>query len=329
MSRAQIKSQSTFTLSPPVSPAAPPVPSNDHLDRVSYLFGHPISHSLSPLLHDTIYSALDLNYAQHLYETRSLTACLALTHSPKFFGASVTMPHKVAIIPFLDMLTPEGEAIGAVNTIFWRNHPDGRRLLCGTNTDCIGIREAILQNVSKEAVSEMRGRGGMVIGGGGTCRAAVYTLKTYIGCDEVYLVNRDRSEVEQVVKECKTKGFGDGLRFVESVEEAERLLGPKVVVSAIPDIPPKSEAEIRTRNIVQTLLGKKEKGVILEMCYHPSPDTAIARIARTNEWQVIEGTEAMIWQGLEQEKVWLRKVSALPVDKVKQVIAAKLSKPSL
>ncbi|TVY42385.1 Quinate dehydrogenase [Lachnellula occidentalis] len=331
MSHAQIKSQSTFTLSPPVSAAAPPIPSTDHLDRVSYLFGHPIAHSLSPLFHGTIYSALGLNYAQHLYETRSLTACLALARSPKFFGAAVTMPHKVAIIPFLDMLTPEGEAIGAVNTIFLSNHPDGRRMLCGTNTDCIGIREAILQNVRKETVSGMRGRKGMVIGGGGTCRAAVYTLKTYIGCDEVYLVNRDRIEVEEVIKECKSKGFGDGLRFVKSVEEAELLQGPKVVVSAIPDFPPQSEAEVRTRKIVQTLLGKeKEKGVILEMCYHPSPDTAIARIARTNEWQVIEGTEAMIWQGLEQDKVWLnRKLSALPVEKVKQVIAAKLAKSNL
>ncbi|TVY13510.1 Quinate dehydrogenase, partial [Lachnellula arida] len=201
MSQAQPPSQSSPTLSPPVSPAAPPVPSTDHLDRVSYLFGHPISHSLSPLFHGTIYSSLNLNYAQHLYETRSLTACLALARSPKFFGASVTMPHKVAIIPFLDMLTPEGEAIGAVNTIFLRSHPDGRRLLCGTNTDCIGIREAILQNVRKETVSEMRGRKGMVIGGGGTCRAAVYALKTYVGCDEVYLVNRDMSEVEQVINE--------------------------------------------------------------------------------------------------------------------------------
>jgi len=240
------------------------------------------------------------------------------------------MPHKVAIIPYLDMLTPEGEAIGAINTIFLRSAPDGRRLLCGTNTDCIGIREAIMQNVSKEMVEGMKGRKGMVIGGGGTCRAAVYSLKTYMECAVMYLVNRDRSEVEQVIKECKSKGFGDGLRYVESVEEAERLEGPRVVVSAIPDFPPKTEAEIRTRKIIETMLGKKEKGAILEMCYHPSPNTAIAGISKTSGWQVIEGAQAMIWQGLEQDKVWLRRrVSALPVEKVKEVIAAKLSKPRL
>lgn len=325
--------QPQITVPPPqpeTALTAPPVPSITHLDRVSYLFGHPISHSLSPLLHGTIYASLNLNYAQHLYETRSLPACLALCHTPKFFGASVTMPHKVAIIPFLDMLTPEGEAIGAVNTIFLRNSPSGKRLLCGTNTDCIGIREAILRNVDVEIVKGMVGRKGMVVGGGGTCRAAVYALKTFMECEEVYLVNRDRAEVEQVIEECKSKGFGDGLRFVESVEEAERLEGPKVVISAIPDFPPKTEEEIRTRQIIEILLGKEEKGAILEMCYHPSPNTAIAGIAKQSGWQLIEGTEAMIWQGLEQDKVWLRKrVSTLPVEKVKEVIAAKLSKQRL
>jgi quinate dehydrogenase len=304
----------------------PPVPSITHLDKVSYLFGYPIAHSLSPLLHSTIYSSLSLNYAQHLYESRDLQACLALAKEPKFFGASVTMPHKVAVIPHLDMLTPEGEAIGAVNTIFLRNSPSGKRLLCGTNTDCIGIREAILQNVSKEMVEGFKGRPGMVIGGGGTCRAAVYAVKHFLECSEVYLVNRDKSEVDQVIAECTSKGFGVGLKYISSVEEAEKLAGPRVIVSAIPDFPPKTEDEIKTRKIIETMLGKPEKGAILEMCYHPSPNTAIAAISRNSGWQLIEGTEAMIWQGLEQNKVWLRKrVSTLPVERVKEVIKTKLA----
>ena len=298
----------------------------DSLDKVSYLFGYPIAHSLSPLLHGTIYKALSLNYAQHLYETQDLESCLAVTRLPKFYGASVTMPFKVAIIPHLDMLTPEGEAIGAVNTIFLRNSPSGKRLLCGTNTDCIGIREAVLQNVDKEVSKAFKGKPGMVIGGGGTCRAAVYAVKNFFECSEVYLVNRDKSEVDQVISECKSKGFGDNLRYVSTVEEAERLAAPAVIVSAIPDFPPKTEEEIRTRAVIETFLGKKEKGVVLEMCYHPSPETAVAGLVESNGWTLIGGSEAMIWQGLEQDKVWLRKrVSTLPVEEVKKVIKDKLA----
>jgi len=308
----------------------PPAPSTAHLDRVGYLFGYPIAHSLSPLLHATVYSALNLNYEYILYESRSIEACLALTRDPKFYGAAVTMPHKVNIIPYLDVLTPEGEAIGAVNTIFLRSAPDGTKLLCGTNTDCIGIREAILQNTSKVDAESMKGKPGMIIGGGGTCRAAVYALKNFLECSEIYLVNRDKSEVDAVIAECTAKGFGGNLRYIASVAEAESLPGPRVVVSAIPDFEPKSEDEKRARGIVETMLGKKEKGAILEMCYHPSPDTAVARIAKRSGWQLIGGIEAMIWQGLEQDKIWLRrKASTLPVEDVKRVLAPKETKARL
>ena len=308
----------------------PPTPSTAHLARVGYLFGYPIAHSLSPLLHATVYSALNLNYEYILYESRSIEACLALTRDPKFYGAAVTMPHKVNIIPYLDVLTPEGEAIGAVNTIFLRSAPDGTRLLCGTNTDCIGIREAILQNTSKVDAQSMKGKPGMIIGGGGTCRAAVYALKNFLGCSEIYLVNRDKSEVDAVIAECTAKGFGGDLRYISSIDEAESLPGPRVVVSAIPDFEPKSEDEKRARGIVEMMLGKKEKGAILEMCYHPSPDTAVARIARRSGWQLIGGIEAMIWQGLEQDKIWLRrKASTLPVEEVKRVLAPKETKARL
>ncbi|KAH7317736.1 quinate 5-dehydrogenase-like protein [Rhexocercosporidium sp. MPI-PUGE-AT-0058] len=314
----------------PQTQTPPPAPSTAHLDKVSYLFGYPISHSLSPLLHSTVYSSLSLNYAYLLYESPNLEPCLALTRDPKFYGAAVTMPHKVNIIPYLDVLTPEGSAIGAINTIFLRSAPDGTRLLCGTNTDCIGIREAILQNTNPSLSSSIKGKPGMVIGGGGTCRAAVYALRTFLGCSEIYLVNRDKSEVDAVIKECTAKGFGDSLRYIASIEEAEALPAPKVVVSAIPDFEPKSEDEKRARRIVEVMLGKEEKGALLEMCYHPSPDTAVARIARGKGWQVIGGIEAMIWQGLEQDKIWLRrKTSTLPVEEVKRVLAAKETRARL
>lgn len=293
-----------------------------------YLFGYPIAHSLSPLFHGTIYNSLGLNYEQQLYESRSLEACLALTKDPKFMGASVTMPHKVAIIPHLDSLTPEGQAIGAINTIYHRLSPSGAKILCGTNTDCIGIREAILQNTSKDKIASMKGKPGMVIGGGGTSRAAVYALKQFLGCSDIYLVNRDKSEVDTVIAECNSKGFGSGLRYISTLSEAAEIEGPRVIVSAIPDFPPKTEDEVRTRGVIEILL-KKAKGEgrpILEMCYHPSPDTGIASVSQEVGWQVIPGVEAMIWQGFEQDRVWLGKdISELPVEKVRAVIAAKLA----
>jgi len=62
------------------------------------------------------------------------------------------------------------------------------------------------------------------------------------------------------------------------------------------------------------------------MCYHPSSDTGIKRLAESHGWQVIPGVEAMIWQGFEQDHVWLgMEVEEMPVEMVKTVIAKKLA----
>ncbi|KAI9642610.1 hypothetical protein NHQ30_009415 [Ciborinia camelliae] len=308
-----------------------PPPDISQLDRVAYLFGYPIAHSLSPLFHGTIFRSLSLNYLQHLYETRTLTDCIELTKNPKFLGASVTMPFKVAIIPYLDQLSPEGAAIGAINTIYHRISPSGDKILCGTNTDCIGIREALLQNASPSTISSMKGSAGMIIGGGGTCRAAVYALKKFLGCEIIYMVNRDKSECDAVIADCTSNGFGDGLLYIESIAQAKSLPAPTIIVSAIPDFTPISEDEHRARGIITEFLDREgEKGAILEMCYHPSPDTQIAALASKAGWQVVGGVEAMVYQGLEQDKVWLGvEVEELPIKEVRSVVLEKLASDRL
>ena len=75
---------------------------------------------------------------------------------------------------------------------------------------------------------------------------------------------------------------------------------------------------------------KPHKGAILEMCYHPTPWTEIAEISQNAGWQVVLGTEALIYQGLEQDRYWTGKeVRELPVGKVQEAIALKLSEAKL
>ena len=296
----------------------------DRLDRVAFLFGHPISHSLSPLFHQTIYDSFSLNWSQLFHESLSITSFLKVMNSPKFVGASITMPHKVAIIPYLDKLTPEGTAIGAINTVFLEETDEGRTALVGTNTDCIGIREGIRQNISEEQYTALKGRPACIIGGGGTSRAAVYALVHWLECQPVYFINRDADEVATVIAECNAAGFGENLLPVTSITHAQSLPKPAVIVSAIPDFPPKTEAEKRVREMLKAMVGG-DSGVLLEMCYAPSSNTAVSRIATESGWQVVPGTEAMIWQGFEQAKYWTGKsVADMPVEKVKDAIHALL-----
>lgn len=74
------------------------------------------------------------------------------------------------------------------------------------------------------------------------------------------------------------------------------------------------------------MLRKAHKGAWLEMAYHPRPWTELAVLARAAGWQVILGTEAMIWQGLEQSRCWTgRELSELPVAEVKRAVAERLA----
>ncbi|CCG84456.1 protein of unknown function [Taphrina deformans PYCC 5710] len=299
----------------------------DMCDRVSCLFGTPIAHTLSPLIHQAVYRRLGLRWKYFLLESTSIPAFLAFAGQPKFFGAAVTMPHKVAIIPHLDELTPEGRAVGAVNTVFLREDGRGRRLLVGTNTDTVGVREGIRQNVSPAMYAGFRGRPGLIIGGGGTSRAAVYALKHSLGCDSVYFINRDAAEVAQVIGECTRAGFGDGLVHVLDAAHAAALEPPAVIVSAVPNFPPVTAAERVARACVEVMLGRA-RGALLEMCYHPTSDTEIKRLAETAGWLVVPGTEAMIWQGLEQNVYWTgRPIADMPVQELKGIIKQALERP--
>lgn len=145
----------------------------------------------------------------------------------------------------------------------------------------------------------------------------------------IYLVNRDASEVDAVIKDCQARGYGEGLLHVSSVEQAASLEGPGAIVACVPDFAPQTEAEHLARAITETFLDKQHKGAMLEMCYNPTPFTQLGAIAEDKKWQVILGTEALIWQGIEQDRYWTGKgVEEMPVEKCQEAIAEKLAQKS-
>ncbi|KAJ6167937.1 hypothetical protein N7497_000780 [Penicillium chrysogenum] len=310
---------------PPEEPIS--IPSNR--DGVAYLYGHPLLNSLSPPLHQTVYNTYPPPYTRSPPIEKYLAS---IKSNPKFVGSSVTMPHKVAIMPYLDDLTEHARQAGACNTIFLRDDPTtGQRQYVGTNTDCDGIREALIQNAPDP--SRFRGRPALIIGGGGTARTAIYVMRRWLGSSRIYVVNRDAAEVAAILEEDRRRNPDPNAQAplipVTDPADAARLEAPAAIVSGIPNYPPKSPEELRARAIIQAFLGTaadadKQQGVILEMCYHPTPWTEIAHLASAGGWKVILGSEALIWQGLEQARLWTGKdVIGTPglVKQVKDLVA--------
>ena len=134
------------------------------------LMGWPVSHSISPLMHNAAFSHLGLDWcymplpvptepATRIQEAIQGLRALGLR------GCNVTVPHKQAVMPYLDRLTPGAEAIGAVNTI--RVESDGTFL--GDNTDARGL----VADLSEHNVNPA-GQHILIIGAGGSGRAALY-----------------------------------------------------------------------------------------------------------------------------------------------------------
>ncbi|KAI1424935.1 quinate dehydrogenase [Xylaria sp. FL1777] len=297
------------------------------VERHGYLFGQKIAASMSPIFHQTIFNDLGWSWEQFRLDSADIPNFLKLLQDPNCFGASVTMPNKIAIMKHLDEMTEECREVGACNTIYFRAAEDtgGRRKLYGTNTDVVGVRESFYKNI-RDPDGVFHDKPAMVIGGGGAARSAVYALWKWMRATQIYLVNRDRAEVDAVIRECKAKGYGDSLVHVATVEEAEALTAPGAIVACVPDFPPKTPEEKTARAVIETFLKKEKKGAILEMCYNPSPYTELGAIADREGWQVILGTEAMIWQGFEQSKLWTNlELKDLPVAKCRKVIASRIS----
>lgn len=164
------------------------------------LLGYPVSHSLSPRLHQAALAAAGLEGVYRLYpiapgegggELRELKELLGKVRGGEIQGLNVTIPHKQTVIPYLDELTPTAQAIGAVNTIY--RSADFNRLI-GDNTDAPGFLAdlcASFPHLCHHSLVEGFGlkvetpilqpstfnqRHALVLGAGGSARAVVYAL---------------------------------------------------------------------------------------------------------------------------------------------------------
>lgn len=151
------------------------------------IIGWPLGHTKSPLLHNwgLKESGLPGGYVAWPTEPAKLKAFMAEARARHIRGVSVTIPHKQAVIPYLDGLTDRAKAVGAVNTLFWQ---DGK--LLGDNTDVIGLVKPL--EAHRDAL-----KSALVLGAGGAARAACAALKE-LGVADVAVTNRTAAKAEQL-----------------------------------------------------------------------------------------------------------------------------------
>eukprot|EP01083_Nonionella_stella_P024209 66917_1 len=267
-----------------------------------YLFGDPVELSPSPDMHNAGFSRLWLSHVYSACETDCINDLKEIITKSDFGGASVTIPLKEKVIPLMDSLAESARKIGAVNTII--KNDDGS--LLGENTDWIGIYRPLYDALSKIGKLNIGGSdsntAAVVLGAGGTARAAVYALHALgFGGARVHVWNRTLARAEVLAADF-------GCAVIHAIDDVTEHIS--VVLSTLP-----AKAKF---TLPEWIL--EEKPVVFDVSIYPR-DTALIQQARKFECPTVCGTEMLLHQGLNQFELWTGRRA--PFDVMRDAIEAK------
>jgi shikimate dehydrogenase len=261
------------------------------------VLGHPIGHSLSPVLHRAAYRALGLDWTYEAIDiTEDRLGAFVDSLDETWAGLSLTMPLKRTILPLLDALTETVQAVGGANTVVLA---DGRRH--GHNTDVTGIVRA----VSRQAGDPVGSVG--IIGAGATAAAAVIAAGR-LGAIQVLVSARRRAVAEAACEHARTWGVpAEAVRW----EQRARALACDVAVVTLPG------------DAGATLVDQmpRRPGLLLDVTYHPWP-TTLAQAWLDHGAPVVAGHQMLLWQAAAQ--VELMTGRGAPVDDMADALAGAL-----
>lgn len=265
------------------------------------IIGDPVEHSLSPLMHNVALEKLKLDYIYLPFPVKvaNLEQALGGFAVVSLVGFNATIPHKQAIMPFLQHITPEATAIGAVNTV-WHNK-DG---WYGTNTDIIGF-VAPLKNINRDWSNTTP----VVLGNGGAARAVVAGLEQ-LGCKEINIVGRNKDKLAQFWKSWQNSPQIQSILKIHNWENLSGLL-PKtdLLVNTTPiGMHPHIDASPVSAELMQKL---PQNAIAYDLIYTPSP-TQFLQLAQDNGAKAIDGLEMLLQQGVAALEIWLKQ--SIPID---------------
>ncbi|MDI3311405.1 MAG: shikimate dehydrogenase [Thermoanaerobacterium sp.] len=153
------------------------------------IIGHPIGHSLSPLIHNYAFENLDFNsvYVSFDVKEEDLKDAIMGIKALGIKGLNVTVPHKESVIKYLDCISDEAKIIGAVNTI--KNNGGS---LEGYNTDVTGFMESL-----KEHGVDVTGKNAVILGAGGVAKAVAVGL-ALLRAKSIYVCNRSLDKAKEL-----------------------------------------------------------------------------------------------------------------------------------
>ncbi|HHW28267.1 MAG TPA: shikimate dehydrogenase [Syntrophomonadaceae bacterium] len=260
------------------------------LTKVYGLFGDPVEHSLSPIMHNTAFQALGLDcvYLPFLVKSKDIASAVQAVRALHLAGVNLTIPLKECVLPYLDEVEKEAELIGAVNTMINR---DGR--LCGYNTDAPGFLAAL-----KAAGFNPSGKNAVILGAGGAARAVSFALAQE-GVRGIHIFNRSVEKAEKLAADLNAAYQFPTTAGDLSSDLAAALKGAELLVNATPvGMYPNHNAEpLLTRNQLHQGL------LVCDLIYNPL-QTRLLKEAEAAGCRFLNGVGMLVWQGALAFQLW-------------------------
>lgn len=276
--------------------------------KILGVIGHPIEHSLSPLMHNAALTQLGLDYVYLPFPVapENLTTAIAGFASIGVVGFSITIPHKQAILPLLSEISPIAQAIGAVNTVVNK----GNKWL-GTNTDVEGFI-APLQTTYHQDWSQKKA---VILGNGGAARAVVAGC-VQLGLAEIHVVGRNLQKLQVFEQSWQNSPFADKFQVHEWTELPNLLHQANLLVNTTPiGMYPHVEQSPLSSQEMSYLPGD---AIAYDLIYIPKP-TKFLHLAQKQGIVTIDGLEMLVQQGAAALKIWLQQ-ETVPVTQMRQAL---------
>jgi len=273
------------------------------------VLGNPVEHSLSPAIHNAAFQKLGLNFIYLAFQVEDLAGAIrGIRALGNVRGFSVTIPHKVAVIPHLDEVETTAKHIGSVNTIVVEN---GK--LTGYNTDASGALRAL-----RDAGVSLKGHKVLMLGSGGAARAIAFGVGADTGVVALTILGIDEQERRGLVKDLRAKTslhVEDGPITEEtlrrSLKDSQILLHctpvgmhPKVEETCVPD-------SLFTPSLT-----------VMDIVYNPL-ETRLLREAKAAGCRTIRGLEMFLNQAIAQFELWTGRPA--PADVMRTVLESRFT----
>lgn len=266
------------------------------------VIGDPISHSLSPLMHNAAIQAMNTNiineqekvdyvYLPFPVQSEKLSEAIACLANIGVQGFNVTIPHKQAIIPLLTEVSAIAQAIGAVNTVYLTENG-----WAGTNTDMDGF-------IAPLKVYDWANKTAVILGNGGSSRAVVAGCHQ-LGMKEIHVLGRNPAKLQQFLDSWQNSPLPINLQ-VHDWREINNLINHcSLLVNTTPiGMYPHVDQSPVSEEVINKI---SPNTIVYDLIYTPNPTLFLVQ-ARQQAATIIDGLEMLVQQGAIALQLWVNR----------------------